>query len=226
MDTLPFVETPWDSIVFGMPTYELPEPTEALLARATEVSGHFTVKVDPQASKALLHRYGFYYCDTLLVPVVSRERFRGAPDPRAGIDHAVSRDALVAICRDSFDFGRFHRDFQMPKAAADQRYVNWLLQLADRGEVFGLMWDGALAGFFACDGPRILLHAVAEEFRGRGLAKHLWTGACEALFAAGHPRLQSSVSAANLAIVNLYASLGFRYQQATDIYHRLTRTDG
>ena len=69
---------------------------------------------------------------------------------------------------------------------------------------------------------KFLLHAVAEECRGRGIAKFLWSRACEELFACGHEQLQSSVSAANLAVVNLYSSLGFRFREVSDVYHRFT----
>ena len=118
--------------------------------------------------------------------------------------------------------GRFHRDFNLSDDAADQRYVNWLQQLYREKEVFAMAWDGELAAFFACDGNRILLHAVAEKFRGKGLAKYLWSLSCQELFAFGHEQLQSSVSSSNLAVVNLYASLGFRFRGAIDIYQRLT----
>lgn len=222
LENSPFIETPWDSLVFGLPTCEISEPDEASLAIAESQPGHYTVKVNPLISKSLLHRHGFYYCDTLLVPVAKKSDFVGQFDARVGIDSSVTLDTLVTLCRDSFAFGRFHRDFNLPNEAADERYINWLKQLAREKEVFGLTWEGDLAAFFACDGSRILLHAVAERFRGRGLAKFFWSRACDELFSCGHEQLQSSVSAANLAVVNLYASLGFRFREATDIYHRLT----
>jgi hypothetical protein len=54
------------------------------------------------------------------------------------------------------------------------------------------------------------------------MAKFLWTPVCQALFDAGASEIVSSISAANLAVVNLYSSLGFRFRNAVDIYHRLT----
>lgn len=218
-----FTETPWDALAFGLPTYELAEPSEAALAAAATTPGHFTVRVDPLADKSALHRHGFYYCDTLVVPEVTAARFIAHSDPQAGIRRDLPLEQLEALCLGVFEFGRFHRDFNLPGEQADQRYIGWLRQLAREGEVFALTYAGDLAGFFACAGPRILLHAVAPGCRGKGLGKALWTCACAELFAAGHERLESSVSAANLAIVNLYASLGFRFRSPQDIYHRLTR---
>ena len=68
---------------------------------------------------------------------------------------------------------------------------------------------------------KLVLHAVSEKFRGGGLAKYLWSVACKDLFGRGHQELTSSVSAANLPVVNLYASLGFRFRNSLDVYHRL-----
>ena len=37
----------------------------------------------------------------------------------------------------------------------------------------------------------------------------------------GHEEVKSSISAANIAVLNLYASLGFSFSKPQDIYHRL-----
>ena len=66
---------------------------------------------------------------------------------------------------------------------------------------------------------KLALHAVAESHRGRGLARHLWTALCETLFAAGTQQVSSSISVANLAAVNLYAALGFKFRKPKDVYH-------
>jgi GNAT superfamily N-acetyltransferase len=217
-----YQETPWDSLAFGRPTYELPQASEEALAAAAETPGHYTVRVDPLTDKSLLHRHGFYYCDTLVVPEVTYERFIAYEDLKAQISRKTNHDYMTEICCGGFEYDRFHRDFNVKNELADMRYINWLRQLADEGDLFSLEYDGELAGFFACTDHRIRLHAMAQRLRGRGLGKALWTRACEELFAAGHERLESSVSAANLAIVNLYASLGFRFRSPLDIYHRLT----
>ena len=60
--------TPWDSAVYGIDTFEIGRVTPEALAHAARTPGHYTVKVDPLASKKALHDAGFYYCDTLLEP--------------------------------------------------------------------------------------------------------------------------------------------------------------
>ena len=218
--------TPWDTAALGVETFEVERPEdEALLRIAASRPGHYTARVGPLDRKELLHRHGFYYCDTLLQPHCPRERFRGAPDPRASVVE-LGAESLVAMGHGAFAHDRFHRDFQVAPDAADRRYDRWLSQLHGEGRTFGLAWEGVPAAFFAVtEGPgsaHLALHAVADGFRGRGIAKHLWTAGCEELFSRGHAELTSSVSATNLAIVNLYVSLGFRFRDPVDLYHRLT----
>ena len=215
--------TPWDTAVFGINTFELTEYSEAALQLAATTPGHHTLKVDPLADKQLLHHYGFYYCDTLIEPFCEHDDFTPHDHPKAGIDPHPVLDVLMPICHGAFSHGRFHRDFNLSKDAADRRYDQWLGQLHEKGQVFSLLFEDDPAGFIAYEENRLLLHAVAEPCRGKGIAKHLWSAACRELFSRGHNELSSSISATNLAAANLYASLGFRLRNPVDIYHRLQK---
>lgn len=222
--TLPpsFKPSPWDSAVFGMDAFEIIDPSPESIKAAIRVSGHYTVRADPLMSKRLLHEYGFFYCDTLIEPYCTEEKFIAFDAITAGMCLNVGLDPLLAICHGAFSHSRFYRDFNLPRAQVDRRYDNWLTQLHDAGKVYGLLYQDELAGFIAVEGNRLVLHAIAVSFRGRGLGKLLWTPVCRSLFEQGCSELVSSVSATNMAVVNLYASLGFRFRNPVDLYHRLT----
>lgn len=215
--------TPWDRKVFGFPTWEVVAPDETLLAELAAHPGHYTIKVDPLASAELLHRFGFYYCDTLLEPYADRSRFREYPHDAVAIAEHPAREEMIALCHGAFRHGRFHRDFNLAGELADRRYSQWVGQLCDEGNAFALLYQGDVAAFFGFRADKLVLHAMAERFQGQGLAKYLWSRACRELFQRGHEELCSSVSASNLAIVNLYASLGFRFRNPIDVYHRMVR---
>lgn len=217
------ISTPWDVAAFGLDTYELADASPASLRQAVQTPGHHTVRVDPLASKQLLHEHGFYYCDTLIEPHCAVARLKASAHPDAAIGKNIDWQALLAICHGSFAHGRFHRDFNLDPARADLRYDNWLHQLYDKGCVYGLFWRGDLAGFIAYSGDALVLHAVAEAYRGKGLAKYWWSAVCTELFDTGHAEVKSSISAANVAALNLYASLGFGFRNPVDIYHRLVK---
>jgi RimJ/RimL family protein N-acetyltransferase len=130
---------------------------------------------------------------------------------------------IQAICHGAFAYDRFHRDPAVSSDSADARYDNWLAQLHAAGDVYGLRFRRELVGFIGVAGNRLVLHAMSAGCRGKGYAKHLWTAVCDDLFSAGHAELVSSISAANLAAVNLYAGLGFRFRNSVDVYHRVVK---
>jgi len=212
--------TPWDTAAFGMPTWELTEYSEAALQRAAQTAGHHTIRVDPLADKRLLHEYHFYYCDTLIEPRCNAARLRQVQHPDATISKQPDAEQALAISHGAFAHGRFHRDFNLSKASADLRYDNWLKQLLEARQVYGLYWQGMLAGFIGYSADSLVLHAVAEQYRGKGLSKYWWSTVCRELLA-DHDEVNSSISAANLAVLNLYASMGFSFNNPKDIYHRL-----
>lgn len=214
-------ESPWDQAAFGLPAAELTEYSESALRAALTRPGHYTIKVDPLSDKRLLHEHGFYYCDTLLEPWCDPLSLRSVGHPDATLTLTPALEPMLEICHGAFRHGRYHRDFNLPRAGADLRYDNWLTQLHTAEQVFGLLWQGGLAGFVAYRENVLVLHAVAENQRGKGRAKYWWSAVCQALFASGHAEVYSSISAANLAVLNLYSSLGFRFRHPLDVYHRL-----
>lgn len=216
----PIERVPWDSAALGCEAYELASAAPEILAQA-RAAGHYTVRVDPLADKRALHEHGFYYCDTLIEPYCAARKFVPQPHPAAAASRVTDVEPLLAICRGAFQQGRFHRDFNVERARADRRYENWLRTLHAAGKVYGLTWQGELAGFIANEGGKLVLHALGERHRGRGLARHLWSAVCAELVRQGAPELSSSISAANLSALNLYVALGFRFRNPTDLYHRV-----
>lgn len=215
-------ETPWDAAVFSIPTFELANASEPMLKAALKHSGHYTVKVPPLACKKLLHLYGFYYCDTLIEPICTQAKFKAAPHVEVSISKMVTFAQLLPICHGAFSHGRFHRDFNIDRNKADLRYDNWLESLVSENNVHGVFFRGELAGFVALAGNCLVLHALSEKYRGQGLGKYFWSAVCQDCFDSGMNEIRSSISASNIPALNLYASLGFSFIHASDVYHRLT----
>jgi len=215
--------SPWDSRVFGMPTFEISDATMDELQEAITSPGHYTVRVSPLQSKQLLHEAGFYYCDTLIQPYCTPTSFKAFHDAAATFSQGTPIEELLPICASAFQHDRFHKDFNLQPAWADLRYCNWLRDLHAEHKVLGLFYQQQLAGFMAINDNLLVLHALAPAFMGQGLAKYLWTAVCESLFAQGHSEIVSSISVSNLPVLNLYTRLGFKFREPMDLYHRLTR---
>jgi len=218
----PIERVPWDSAALGCEAYEFASAAPEVLAQA-RAAGHYTVRVNPLADKRPLHKHGFYYCDTLIEPYCAAGDFKPQPHPAAGASRDPALEPLLAICRGAFQQGRFHRDFNVERARADRRYENWLKTLHAAGKVYGLLWQDELAGFIAHEGGKLVLHALGARHRGRGLARHLWSAVCADLTRQGAAELTSSISLTNLAALNLYVALGFRFRNPVDVYHRVIR---
>jgi GNAT superfamily N-acetyltransferase len=222
MSTNPLLkQVAWDAAAFDIPCWELLEYSEASLKLAAQTPGHHTVRVNPLADKGLLNDRLFYYCDTLIEPYCSRARLRPTQHPAATISQKVNAEEAMAICHGAFMHGRFHRDRNLSKAAADLRYDNWLKQSLDAQQVYGLYWEDSLAGFISWTGNNLALHAVAERYRGKGLSKYWWSAVCSELLAKGRDEVKSSISVSNIPVLNLYTSLGFSFRNPLDIYHKL-----
>jgi len=217
-----FSPTPWDNGILGMPSFEVLRMDEASLQASCVQAGHYTIKVDPLVDKRLLNQYGYYYTDTLIEPYCSRQNFQAQYHGKVSVVEAFELSQVLPMCEDSFLHGRFHRDFHVSNVQADQRYKQWLTQLYNEGCVLGLCYDDVLAGFIAYHKGNLLLHTIAPEFRGKGLGKYFWSTALDDIFASGCEEISSSISASNLAILNLYASLGFRFRNSVDVYHHVT----
>jgi ribosomal protein S18 acetylase RimI-like enzyme len=213
------VRTPWDSKVFAIDTFEVRSFDEETLKVVANLPGHFTIKVDPSRSTDLLHRCGFYYCDTLVEPFCRRQHFIAHDDPDVRVVDTYDIGDFLSLSRGAYTHGRFHRDPNIPSELADARYDSWLRQIHAAGGMIGLAYRGTLAAYFARENAKVLLHAVHVSLRGKGLAKYLWTAGYNTLFREGFDEVSSSVSASNMPVTNLYCSLGFKFRSPLDVYH-------
>jgi RimJ/RimL family protein N-acetyltransferase len=182
--------------------------------------------VSAESDKNLLHEFGFYYVDTLIVPFCNRARLRRHVDSRAQISEVFDRQTALELAYNGFVHGRFFRDKNIPQKCAKERYRTWLRHMIQQGDVLGLFWEDTQVGFIAYKDSELCLHAIDKRWHGQGIAKYFWSLACQYLFDAGHQEIVSSISAANLSVLSLYASLGFRFRDATDIYHRFNSSVG
>lgn len=214
-------ETPWDKRNFNIDTYELTGSTEEALKETVDKPGHFTLKVNPLDSPENLVKYGFYYMDTLIEPVCKKDDLRIFVREGISIETDYDPDEVIQIAEEAFMHGRFHRDFNISNSQADKRYVNWVKDLMNANQVFSLLYHGQTAGFFAFEKDKVLLMGMKESFRSKGLAKAFVSQACFEQLKFQQEQLKTSISAANVASLNLFYALGFRLKSTVDVYHKM-----
>ena len=97
--------------------------------------------------------------------------------------------------------------------------------VASRHQVVKAVVDGRIAGFFIVeerpDGTAYWhLTAVSPNFQHRGVGKSLWKAMMARHRKAGMHAVETTISAHNTAVMNLYATLGFRFGAAEMTFHR------
>jgi ribosomal protein S18 acetylase RimI-like enzyme len=83
---------------------------------------------------------------------------------------------------------------------------------------------GRVAGFFIvedlADGSAYWhLTAVSPTHQGRGWGRRLWASMIRRHAAAGRRSVRTTIAARNLAVVNLYAGLGWRFEDCQMTFH-------
>ncbi|WP_237049316.1 GNAT family N-acetyltransferase [Lentibacillus amyloliquefaciens] len=214
-------ETPWDKRNFNINTYEMLTTDEEALKETEQHEGHYTIKISPLENTKPLLDHGFYYVDTLIEPVCKKDNLTLFHEDHTSLSTNYNPDEILEIAEEVFTHGRFHRDFNIPDSMADTRYMNWVNDLIESGKIIALNYDNDTAGFYGFESDKVLLLGMREEYRSRGLAKAFTSMACKEQLKSGYDELYTSISAANVASLNLFYALGFRLKNTVDVYHKL-----
>jgi L-amino acid N-acyltransferase YncA len=151
------------------------------------------------------------------------------PSPRLGLREATPNDRqeVLRIAATSFGHGRYHADVRFPVELANRRYASWVdkgfLGRDDRHKVYVIDHSRRIAGFaytVLCDSVADLkLCAVAPELKQSIVGFHLYSEVLTMLKQAGIRQVVSRPQAANAAVMNIYASLGFRLREPMTVFH-------
>ncbi len=131
-----------------------------------------------------------------------------------------------SIAETAFDTGRFLLDPRLPGELSRRRYATWVRTSVDAPdhEVLTFRLDGDLVGFFIVErrpaGDAYWhLTAIAPGWQGRGLGLSVWRTMLLRHRAEGVTAVETTISAHNVAAMNLYARLGFAFAAAQTTLH-------
>jgi hypothetical protein len=234
---------PWDTDIFGFPVAdyrpgalgELADATGRLATRLERWANQESVELvgcripsEPAALGSFLESAGFRFVEFQLRATLPRLRVEELAPPRITVRPArdADREAVVQIAGSAFLLGRYHADPQFPRPLADRRYRVWIERaLAEPTpgtlvEVVGQ--EGAARGFLHAELEKaaadIRLAAVDREAAGIA-GPELYRGALRELASRGATQATARISAANTAVLNIYASLGFRFHEPELVFH-------
>lgn len=234
-------ETPWDAKAFGRPTLDIAELALAVENGGAEAAdadlfdrleglcagkaaGLVTARLDADRHNAIgrMQAAGFRYVETVY-RLSCRNVARYEPPARRTLTVELrdatpaDHDALIEQAADSFRYGRFAEDPAISEDVNRRRQIDWMEGLlSGRARVLVADADGAPGAFMAfrvADGVADLILAGTRPKLGI-LAYPLWIAVMKVLKAEGVARAETVISAANIGVVNLYGTLGFRFEQA------------
>lgn len=232
---------PWDEAIFGFPVAdlrlgaeppkvnEIPLFREALLKFCRRTRSELVsvrVTASDTALSALLVQGGFVYVDFSLLATLLK--LEPASLLKTGftirLAEPADHEAVCQICGNAFHFGRYHTDPHFPRELANRRYLQWIrraLSGADPGDVvFVLGRPGKVIGFM-----HVALHESNADLRlgavapGSSLGFWLYTETLRAVHALGARSVSTGISAANVRVMQIYSTLGFRFSHPEVILH-------
>jgi ribosomal protein S18 acetylase RimI-like enzyme len=243
---------PWDTAALGMPAAQirdltLPETADEL---AVGLFGAFDTWSRTHAVRfaacrldhlriresMALERAGFRFIETTYEVGLDDLGAIGPPGADLSIEPISAADpdlaAVLAIADAAFTTGRFALDPRLDRAVNGRRYATWVASAANGTSqvVLGARLGGELVGFFVVEelaGGLMYWHltAVAPAAQGRGIGRSLWQAMVARHRSAGLRSIRTTISGHNLAVINLYARLGFRFVGSGQTFHRLSEPD-
>lgn len=178
----------------------------------------------------VLQDNNFYFMEVNYKPYLTIGTQNYMIPPEIHIELASQNDLpdLYNIISHSFKYERFHKDPSIGTALANQRYNFFLKQSIENKNqaVYKFIYADKIIGFFsvlydsAHQSAHWLLTALHQDYHSKGLGKKIWNTMIQ--FHIDQDRLKkitTSISSQNIVVLNLYASLGFRFESPTIVYH-------
>lgn len=128
--------------------------------------------------------------------------------------HKELAEEIKKVASESFVDDRFHVDANCSTEIADRRFAYWVDDLVNNVNVsFDLMYiQNELAGFMARKNNKLILAGFSKTYRAAGLGEFLWLTSCSIIKNLSFKTAETLISINNIAVLNLYARLGFRFK--------------
>ncbi len=128
---------------------------------------------------------------------------------------------LKKIATESFSYDRFHIDQNCSTEVADRRFSLWVEDLITDTEVIFdvLQLNDEVIGFVARKENYLILGGFKEKYLLAGFGGYFILSTCSILKELNYSIVKTLVSVNNLLIVNLYAGVGFKFEDTRYSFH-------
>lgn len=180
-----------------------------------------------------LEEMGFRFVEMVLKPFSKLADLTAAPLHDLQISPATLDDLedVRSIAGRAFGVERFHIDPRLPAGVGDRRYSQWAEQALSSPvqQLLKLVIKDRMVGFFIVEpfsDGKIYWHltAISPEYQGVGIGRAAWLAMLWLHRSAGYERVETTISARNTRVLNLYSSLNFRFRDPEMTFHWIPRT--
>ena len=173
---------------------------------------------------------GFKFIEMVIHPFIdlfSIEEF--SVDKSIKIEEAESSDLeeLSLIAEVAFKDDRFTIDPRIPNRIAGERYRNWVLSCDDHPtqRAYKFSQKGKTLGFFIIEEDEQIkkaywhLTAISPQYQGLGFGTRCWQAMLDFHRKRGMQEVSTTISTRNVAVLNLYSKLNFRFKAPQSTFH-------
>ena len=240
--TLEYFHVPWDTEILEQPVAEIrhleirePEAAGRDFRAFTSWCGEHAITFsscriphDQVIESMFLQAQGFRFIELNYRPRMNKLQELELPDDEITIEPAVDADRmlLAEMAGSVFQHGRFHQDPRLGVALGNRRYKTWLLNAFEmpQQKVLKCLLGSEIIAFFVVEYPEQdhcfwSLIGLAPGMQGKGLGKRVWRKMMRKHQQEGIETITTSISSHNVAVLNLYVSLAFRFPVPDATFH-------
>ncbi len=133
---------------------------------------------------------------------------------------------LQEIAQHAFRYERYHADPRIDVRLAGKRYANWVQNAIAHPtqHLLKIMKSNRLLGFFIVESikPKSMywhLTAIAPQWQGMGYGWRVWNAMLDYHRELEFDAVQTTISARNIEVLNLYSKLQFRFTPPEMTFH-------
>lgn len=232
---------PWDTALLGFPVGQIDHlkikgdipPMDALSDFRAWRDGHglrmlsYRTNHDDLTETMFLESHGFCFVEMVFQVVMTRINVTSDSEIimlRFAVESDL--DAIQSIAKNAFSTGRFNIDPRLGERLGGLRYAGWILNSFSnpKHQIIKACIDDKIVGFFIVEntGQGMIywhLTAIAPEWQGQGVGYRVWQAMMIRHHKEGIKEIKTTISARNIAVINLYAKLGFRFESPMMTFH-------
>jgi len=226
-----YILTPWDTKSLELKTAEIKINTysdldtfkadyfaiEEKLLEANVQFVYTRITSFDRSLRYFLQKIGFYFVETSLEFSLNRvQKFekRKLPIIEYKLANEEDHSVIKIIARDSFNFGRFHEDVNVPSANSRLRYYNWIDDLVGQNaEIYVAKVGKEIIGFNIqkIDFSRKAITLVLAGCKSGAeiFSLSLWNEIIYENKIKGFNQINALISASNIGVFNIYNQFNF-----------------